>query len=87
MTFDEAVDFCKNNPEIAAIIILEIDKLKEIVQEQSLEIKRLNDIISKDSTNSSKPPSTDNKFKEVKKPSTKKLKKEEEHKQDTKARI
>ncbi len=75
MTFDEAVDFCKNNPEIAAIIILEIDKLKEIVQEQSLEIKRLNDIISKDSTNSSKPPSTDNKFKEVKKPSTKKLKK------------
>ncbi len=35
----------------------------------------MNDIISKDSTNSSKPPSTDNKFKEVKKPSTKKLKK------------
>ena len=52
MTYEEAVDFCKNNPEIAAHIILEIEKLKEIVQQQSDEIKRLKDIISKDSSRS-----------------------------------
>ncbi len=70
MTLEEAVDFCKNHPDIAATIILEIEKLKkdlqkvsEIIQKQGNEIKRLNDIISKDSNNSSKPPSTDNKFK------------------------
>jgi len=63
MTFNEAVDFCKNTPEMAATILLKIEKLEELIQKQSDEIKRLNDIISKDSNNSSKPPSTDNKFK------------------------
>ena len=62
MTFEEAVNFCKNNPETAAIILLKIEKLEEIIEQQSAEIKRLTDIISKDSNNSSKPPSTDNKF-------------------------
>lgn len=72
MNYEEAVDFCKNNPEIAAHIILEIEKLKEIIQQQSDEIKRLNDIIAKDSSNSSKPPSTDNKFTKRSKTSNKK---------------
>lgn len=68
MTFDEAVDFCKNNPEIAALMLLEIEKIKVELDRANDEIKRLNDIISKDSSNSSKPPSSDNRLnKSVKK--------------------
>jgi transposase len=62
MNFDEAVDFCKNNPEVAALIILEIEKIKQELSEANEEIRRLNDIIYKDSSNSSKPPSSDNKL-------------------------
>ena len=47
---------------MAATILLKIEKLEEIIQKQSDEIKRLNDIISKDSNNSSKPPSTGQKI-------------------------
>jgi len=74
MNYEEAVDFCKNNPEIAAHIIMEIEKLKEIIQQQNDEIKRLQSIISKDSSNSSKPPSTDNKLTKESKTSNKKSK-------------
>lgn len=63
MTLEEAIEFCKNNPDMAATIILEIEALKDIIQKQNEEIKRLRDIISKDSSNSSRPPSSDNKFK------------------------
>ena len=70
MTLEEAVDFCKNQPEDAAKILLKLAQLEEalekayeLIEKQSLEIKRLNDIIAKDSNNSSKPPSSDNKFK------------------------
>jgi len=70
MTLEEAVDFCKNQPENAAKILLKLAQLEEalekayeLIEKQSLEIKRLNDIIAKDSNNSSKPPSSDNKFK------------------------
>jgi len=62
MTFDEAVDFCKNTPEIAATILMKLAQLEEDLIKANSEIKRLKEIISKDSTNSSKPPSTDNKL-------------------------
>ena len=70
MTFDEAVDFCKNNPEIAATILLKISQLEEDLIKANAEIKRLKEMIDKDSSNSSKPPSTDNKL--SKKPQSKK---------------
>ncbi len=62
MTEQEAIDFCKNNPEAAAKIILMVDKLEE-------RIKELESRLNMNSTNSSKPPSTDNKLKKTKKPS------------------
>ncbi len=62
MTYEEAVDFCKNSPEIAATILMRLDQLEEDLVKANAEIKRLQDIISKDSSNSSKPPSTDNKL-------------------------
>ena len=62
MTFDETVDFCKNNPEIAATILMKIAQLEEDLIKANTEIKRLKEIIDKDSSNSSKPPSTDNKL-------------------------
>ena len=70
MTFDEAVDFCKNSPEIAATILMKIAQLEEDLIKANVEIKRLKEIIDKDSSNSSKPPSTDNKLR--KKPTNKK---------------
>ncbi len=62
MTFDEAVNLCKNDPEIAAIIVMKISQLEEDLIKANSEIKRLKEIIDKDSSNSSKPPSSDNKF-------------------------
>ena len=62
MTYNEAVNFCKNTPELAATIVMELAQLKEELAQARTEIKRLQDIIDKDSSNSSKPPSTDNKF-------------------------
>jgi len=55
MTEQEAIEFCKNDPESAAKIILMVEKLEERIKE--LEAK-----LNMDSTNSSKPPSTDNKL-------------------------
>ena len=55
MTREEAIDFCKNNPEAAADIILMVDKLE-------LRIKELEARLGMNSTNSSKPPSSDNKL-------------------------
>lgn len=60
MTEQEAIDFCKNNPEAAAKIILMVDKLEE-------RIKELEARLNMDSSNSSKPPSTDNKLTKSKK--------------------
>ncbi len=68
MTEQEAIDFCKNNPEAAAKIILMVDKLEK-------RIKELESRLNMNSTNSSKPPSTDNKLKKTKKPSNSKSKK------------
>ena len=62
MTEQEAIDFCKNDPESAAKIILMVDKLEQ-------RIKDLEARLNMDSTNSSKPPSTDNKLTKKKKPS------------------
>ena len=62
MTFDETVDFCKNNPEAVATILMKIKQLEKDLIKANAEIKRLKDIIDKDSSNSSKPPSTDNKL-------------------------
>ncbi len=62
MTYEEAVDFCKNSPEIAATILMRLDKLEDDLIKANAEIKRLENIISKDSSNSSKPPSSDNKL-------------------------
>ena len=62
MTYEEAVDFCKNSSEIAATILMRLVQLEEDLLKANAEIKRLQDIISKDSSNSSKPPSTDNKL-------------------------
>ena len=55
MTEQEAIEFCKNNPESAAKIILMVERLEE-------RIKELESRLNMDSTNSSKPPSTDNKL-------------------------
>jgi len=62
MTYEEAVDFCKNSPEIAATILMRLDQLEEDLVKANAEIKRFQDIISKDSSNSSNPPSADNKL-------------------------
>ena len=51
MTEQEAINFCKNNPEAAAKIILMVDKLEQRVAELEAQL-------SMNSTNSSKPPST-----------------------------
>ena len=68
MTEQEAIDFCKNDPESAAKIILMVEKLE-------LRIKELEEQLNMNSTNSSKPPSTDNKLTKTKKPSTSQSKK------------
>lgn len=62
MTELEAIEFCKNDPESAAKIILMVEKLEE-------RIKELESRLNMDSTNSSKPPSTDNKLTKKKKSS------------------
>jgi transposase len=62
MTYEEAVVFCKNSPEVAATILMRLERLEEDLFKANAEIKRLQDIIGKDSSNSSKPPSTDNKL-------------------------
>ena len=62
MTELEAIEFCKNNPEAAAKIILMVERLEE-------RIKELESKLNMNSTNSSKPPSTDNKLTKKKKPS------------------
>ena len=51
MTEQEAIEFCKNDPESAAKIILMVERLEERIKE--LEFK-----LNMNSTNSSKPPST-----------------------------
>lgn len=61
MTEQEAIDFCKNDPESAAKIILMADKLEK-------RIKELEARLNMNSTNSSMPPSTDNKLTKNKKP-------------------
>jgi transposase len=71
MTLEEAVDFCKNNPEAAAHIIITIERT---VEELKQRIKELEDKLDMDSTNSSKPPSTDSKLTNKKNPKTKKSK-------------
>jgi len=60
MTKQEAIDFCKNNPEAAADIILMVEKLEA-------RIKELEARLGLNSTNSSKPPSSDNKLTKNKK--------------------
>ena len=52
MTEQEAINFCKNNPESAAKIIMMVDKLEQ-------RIKELESRLNMNSSNSSKPPSTD----------------------------
>jgi len=80
MTREEAIDFCKNNPEAAADIILMVEKLE-------LRIKELEAKLNMDSTNSSKPPSSDNKLKKSKQQkksaSNKKRGAQEKHKGNT----
>lgn len=68
MTEQEAIDFCKNNPEAAAKIILMVEKLEE-------RIKELESRLNMNSTNSSKPPSTDDKLKKPKNKDTSNSKK------------
>ena len=63
MTEQEAIKFCKNDPKSAAKIIMMVERLEE-------RIKELEARLNMDSTNSSKPPSTDNKLTKVKKPSS-----------------
>ena len=60
MTEQEAIEFCKNNPEVAAKIILMVEELEK-------RIKELESKLNVNSTNSSKPPSTDNKLTKKKK--------------------
>jgi len=62
MTEQEAIEFCKNDPESAAKIILMVERLEE-------RIKELESKLNMNSTNSSQPPSTDNKLTKKKKPS------------------
>ncbi len=68
MTEQEAIDFCKNNPESAAKIILMVDKLEQ-------RIKELESRLNMNSSNSSKPPSTDDKLTKDKRKVTSKSKK------------
>ena len=68
MTEQEAINFCKNNPESAAKIIMMVDKLEQ-------RIKELESRLNMNSSNSSKPPSTDNKLTKNKSKSTSKSKK------------
>jgi len=75
MTEKEAIDFCKNDPESAAKIIMMVEELKTLVAIQTQKIKELEAKLNRDSTNSSKPPSTDNKLKKPKKPNAPKSKK------------
>jgi transposase len=74
MTRQEAIAFCKNNPESVADIILMVEELKRvikdqenIIKQQANKIKELEERINKNSKNSHKPPSTDNKLKVEKK--------------------
>ena len=55
MTEQEAIEFCKNNPEAAAKIILMVERLEA-------RIKELEEKLGMNSSNSSKPPSSDNKL-------------------------
>ncbi|HHD75428.1 MAG TPA: hypothetical protein ENK95_01230 [Campylobacterales bacterium] len=55
MTEQEAIEFCKNDPESAAKIILMVERLEA-------RIKELEDKLNMNSSNSSKPPSSDNKL-------------------------
>ena len=55
MTEQEAIEFCRNNPEAAAKIILMVERLEA-------RIKELEDKLGMNSSNSSKPPSSDNKL-------------------------
>ena len=67
MTEQEAIEFCKNDPESAAKIILMVQDLKKIIAIQEERIKELEFKLNLNSTNSSKPPSTDNKLTKKKK--------------------
>ena len=58
MTEQEAIEFCKNDPESAAKIILMVQDLKKIIAIQEERIKELEFKLNLNSTNSSKPPST-----------------------------
>ena len=55
MTEQEAIEFCRNNPEAAAKIILMVERLEA-------RIKELEEKLGMNSSNSSKPPSSDNKL-------------------------
>ena len=66
MTEQEAIEFCKNNPEAAAKIILMVEELKRIIATQEIRIKELEAKLNMNSSNSSKPPSTDNKLTKTK---------------------
>ena len=68
MTEQEAIEFCKNDPESAAKIILMVDRLEQ-------RIKELEARLNMNSSNSSKPPSTDNKLTQDKSKTTSKSKK------------
>ena len=75
MTELEAIEFCKNNPpHVVAKIILMVDELRQTIATQDIKIKELEARLNMNSTNSSKPPSSDNKFTKTKKPSNIKLK-------------
>jgi len=63
MTEQEAIEFCKSNPEAAAKIIMMVEKLEA-------RIKELEEKLNMNSSNSSKPPSSDNKL--IKKKATQK---------------
>ena len=75
MTKQEAIDFCKNNPEAAAEIILMVEELKKIIAAQEKRIKELETKLNMNSKNSSKPPSSDNKLKISKKSNKKNIQK------------
>jgi transposase len=59
-----------NDNKLLEKILLELTEIKQENIELKAEVKRLNEIINKDSSNSSKPPSTDDGFKDTKKPSS-----------------
>jgi len=63
MTKKEAIDFCKNNPEAAAEIILMVEELKKIIVAQEKRIKKLETKLNMNSKNSSKPLSSNNQLK------------------------